>query len=61
MNGRTATLIRKVVSARGSRHPRYIRSLKRTWYSLNRHERTEKRKEWKEEVAEAQQQLTRTK
>lgn len=47
MNGRTAKLLRKVAREMGNTTPRHIRSLKRWWYSLNRHERTKERKNLK--------------
>lgn len=50
MNGKTAKLLRKVAKERGNRSPRFIRSLKRKWYALNRHERAEKRKEYQQEI-----------
>lgn len=51
MNRATAKLLRKVAKARGTTRPRDIRALKRDWYSLNRKERTQRRKEYEEEIA----------
>lgn len=52
MNGKTAKLIRKVAKKRGTRKPKEIKALKRDWYSLNRHERTKRRKEYQQEIAQ---------
>lgn len=51
MNGKTAKLLRKVANHRGKNNRQYRSKLKRMWYSLNRHERAEKRKELKAEIA----------
>lgn len=53
MNGKTATLLRKVAHQKANSDKQrkgILNGLKRMWYDLNRHERADKRKELQAEL-----------
>lgn len=52
MNGKTSKLIKKIASERGNTTPKHIRALKRDWYQLTTAQRTQRRKDYQNEITQ---------